>query len=284
MEAIKLPEMNRELKPPKDWDAEKHGECVPLPVFAEVVNGDMRLTSAWKPAPIELEALYDGQPVLLTIFGTTHPACVVGVLAPPGQHMPLPTLEEQIESDLQLCGTSYVIDGRRVAPDRLQIHTRHDSSAATQQACAQDANCPILALAPGEYTEWEKRVWRRGVCDAEAKREVQAAVRASQDASREERRKRNLDYLRSAVDRGATDDMLAKWLSTGEPYMFFGSEGDRMGWTTRETVERALAAGVPPGTCALCNQPMPPGEEHLVYHGYSGPCPVGKANDEDIAG
>jgi hypothetical protein len=25
--------------------------------------------------------------------------------------------------------------------------------------------------------------------------------------------------------------------------------------------------------CALCGEPMPPGEEMFNYHGYSGPCP-----------
>ena len=25
--------------------------------------------------------------------------------------------------------------------------------------------------------------------------------------------------------------------------------------------------------CALCGEPMPPGEEMFKYHGYSGPCP-----------
>jgi hypothetical protein len=26
--------------------------------------------------------------------------------------------------------------------------------------------------------------------------------------------------------------------------------------------------------CAICGQPMPPGEEMFKYHGYSGPCPA----------
>lgn len=28
-----------------------------------------------------------------------------------------------------------------------------------------------------------------------------------------------------------------------------------------------------PATCALCGEPMPPGEEMFVNHGFSGPCP-----------
>lgn len=27
------------------------------------------------------------------------------------------------------------------------------------------------------------------------------------------------------------------------------------------------------GTCDLCGEPMPPGEEMFKFHGYSGPCP-----------
>jgi hypothetical protein len=27
------------------------------------------------------------------------------------------------------------------------------------------------------------------------------------------------------------------------------------------------------GSCELCGEPMPPGEEMFRYHGYSGPCP-----------
>ena len=29
----------------------------------------------------------------------------------------------------------------------------------------------------------------------------------------------------------------------------------------------------PVGTCELCGEPMPKGEEMFKYHGYSGPCP-----------
>ena len=32
-------------------------------------------------------------------------------------------------------------------------------------------------------------------------------------------------------------------------------------------------AAPPVGVCALCGEPMPPGEEMFKYHGYSGPCP-----------
>lgn len=31
--------------------------------------------------------------------------------------------------------------------------------------------------------------------------------------------------------------------------------------------------------CALCGKPMPEGETMFIYHGYSGPCPTGDANE-----
>lgn len=45
----------------------------------------------------------------------------------------------------------------------------------------EDEECLILAQAPAEYTYWEKRVWRRGVVAVETLKEVQQAVRDSQD-------------------------------------------------------------------------------------------------------
>lgn len=32
-------------------------------------------------------------------------------------------------------------------------------------------------------------------------------------------------------------------------------------------------AGTEPGSCGLCGNPLPEGEEMFKYHGYSGPCP-----------
>lgn len=86
MEAVKLPGMNRELAPPKGWDPEKNGECTPLPVFAEVHNGSIVMTSAWKPSEEELAHLTSGGAVALVIYGTLHPPIAVGVFAP--EHVP----------------------------------------------------------------------------------------------------------------------------------------------------------------------------------------------------
>lgn len=35
--------------------------------------------------------------------------------------------------------------------------------------------------------------------------------------------------------------------------------------------------------CSLCGEPMPPGEEMLKYHGYSGPCPKPPLKEKDPA-
>jgi hypothetical protein len=138
MEIVRLEGMNRDLGAPKDWDEEKHGKCEPLPVFAEVVKGNMVMTSAWKPDAEELAAINAGGPIALVIYGGVHPPCGLGVFPPPdGVEVTLPASED----------------------------------------------CPILALAPAEYNEWEKRIWRRGVCDLETRRDVVEAVRKSQDAA-----------------------------------------------------------------------------------------------------
>jgi hypothetical protein len=83
MEMVKLEGMNRELGAPKGWDEEKHGKCEPLPVFAEVVNGHICMTSAWKPSAEELASLNAGAAVALVIYGSVHPPVAVGVFEPP---------------------------------------------------------------------------------------------------------------------------------------------------------------------------------------------------------
>ena len=79
MEVVKLEGMNRELAPPGGWDKEKHGECSPLPVFAEVVAGNVTMTSAWKPNAEELAHLVRGAAVALVVYGTVHPPVAIGV-------------------------------------------------------------------------------------------------------------------------------------------------------------------------------------------------------------
>lgn len=172
MEIVKLLGMNRDLGKPKDWDEARDGECGTLPVFAEVVGGHVRMTSAWKPDAEELAALNAGSAVAMTVLGTVHPPIMVGVF-------------ELAEYTRQASYVEQPSPGALVAVPDL------------------DKDCPILALAPAEYTDWEKRVWRRGVVDAETRREVQAAVRQSQGRT----------VSQGATDLAATDqpvnDLLA---------------------------------------------------------------------------
>lgn len=41
------------------------------------------------------------------------------------------------------------------------------------------SDCPIIRLAPGEYTDWEKRVWRRGVIECATQSDIAAAMQAT---------------------------------------------------------------------------------------------------------
>lgn len=41
------------------------------------------------------------------------------------------------------------------------------------------SDCPIIRLAPGEYTDWEKRVWRRGVIECATQPDIAAAMQAT---------------------------------------------------------------------------------------------------------
>lgn len=41
------------------------------------------------------------------------------------------------------------------------------------------SDCPIIRLAPGEYTDWGKRVWRRGVIEAVTQPDIALAANMS---------------------------------------------------------------------------------------------------------
>lgn len=65
----------RALGAPADWDAEKQGECMTLPIR----DRDGTMQSAWYPSEEEIAALILGKPVILTIWGSAHPPVSVGV-------------------------------------------------------------------------------------------------------------------------------------------------------------------------------------------------------------
>ena len=68
------------LGAPRDWDEERDGKCMDLPIRQEVINGSLpALTSAWLPTPEELAKLNAGAPVLLRIIAMSHPPVMLDV-------------------------------------------------------------------------------------------------------------------------------------------------------------------------------------------------------------
>lgn len=64
-------EMTHVLGAPREWDAEKHGECKGLPV--EFDREALTITSCWVLEPHELELLAAGGRVYLSVFGGMQP-------------------------------------------------------------------------------------------------------------------------------------------------------------------------------------------------------------------
>lgn len=68
----------RALGAPAGWDPAKDGECMTLPIR----DHEGTMSSAWYPSKEEIAALVLGAPVVLTIWGTSHPPVAVSVEAP----------------------------------------------------------------------------------------------------------------------------------------------------------------------------------------------------------
>jgi len=84
MIATKIPGANMSLMAPRDWDAERDGECGELAIRAEEQSGGaLTLASAWKPSLEELALLKRGSAVILTVWSRQHPAVALGVSARP---------------------------------------------------------------------------------------------------------------------------------------------------------------------------------------------------------
>lgn len=68
----------RLLGAPEGWDPSKQGECSALPIR----DHDGTMQSAWYPSKEEIAALVLGAPVVLTVWGCSHPPVAVSVEAP----------------------------------------------------------------------------------------------------------------------------------------------------------------------------------------------------------
>ncbi len=171
---------------------------VDLPVrVGQDEHGCRTITSAWKPTEEELLKLLNGGCVELSVLGHSQPPVMLSVASTTGdlfKHEPLHGVVGYVQKWVSNDGeVTYTFD---VALDAANARIEWDAFGwqkvgepfpvsqslgfkPNEEMTAEDAACPILALAPAEYSYWEKRVWRRGVCDMETRGEVARAVSAS---------------------------------------------------------------------------------------------------------
>lgn len=74
MKPIKIAESNRVYKAPPNWNHQST-ECGDL----HVRDVEGMLLSAWQPSPEEQKLIAEGKPIILHIFGHSHPAVSIGV-------------------------------------------------------------------------------------------------------------------------------------------------------------------------------------------------------------
>jgi hypothetical protein len=65
----------RILGAPKEWDAEKHGTCVGLPI----IDAHGQMYSYWRPTMMERLRVAIGVPVRLSVVGKSHPPVAISV-------------------------------------------------------------------------------------------------------------------------------------------------------------------------------------------------------------
>lgn len=86
MEIGRILGATRNLGAPVDWDKDKNGPCVGLPIRDEPrTAGSNVMISAWHPTPEELRLIAAGAPIYLYVYGTEHPPVWVGVGMPPAE-------------------------------------------------------------------------------------------------------------------------------------------------------------------------------------------------------
>lgn len=85
MKPIKFKEANKTYTAPKDWDAEKHGECGDLHVYEGDREGRKVVVSCWQPTKHEALRISKGEPIFLEITGGQPP---VGISVAQGRRIP----------------------------------------------------------------------------------------------------------------------------------------------------------------------------------------------------
>lgn len=84
MNPIDISGRTRAIGAPLNWDQNLDGSCGVLCVRdgVDLQSGARTMTSAWKPTDEDMRLLAKGLPVLLTIFGVTHPVVALAVGQP----------------------------------------------------------------------------------------------------------------------------------------------------------------------------------------------------------
>jgi len=81
MNPLRHPKTNAELGKPADWNDERDGPCLGLPVVrSHDTDGMPCMDSYWRPTPVEMKALQDGGAVNLRVFSKVHPVVWVGAI------------------------------------------------------------------------------------------------------------------------------------------------------------------------------------------------------------
>lgn len=74
MNPVKMADTNLLLGAPVDWDENKNGECVALPVKAHRDEHQNPIfQSAWEPSEEEKAIIAAGGRIILTVWGQMHP-------------------------------------------------------------------------------------------------------------------------------------------------------------------------------------------------------------------
>lgn len=80
MKPIKPEGSNLDLGKPADWDEERDGQCSSLPALrTHDGRGHLVIQTTWEPDAEELAALNAGAPVVLTVWGVSHPPVALDV-------------------------------------------------------------------------------------------------------------------------------------------------------------------------------------------------------------
>jgi hypothetical protein len=77
MALLKTQHTNMVLGAPKDWDEERDGTCVGLPIHIDLERGVMY--SFWQPSEQDIANILAGVPIRLSVFGSGHPPVAIAV-------------------------------------------------------------------------------------------------------------------------------------------------------------------------------------------------------------